>query len=142
MYFITASDRSPMGLVPAFGSKALKIIFVVLLNPCKRELVAPLPIHPRREKQELVEKVVTLQPELWLSAVSRGPSRFPSAFLSLCAWMSGSSSIPGSSAQLLPPGPAAPETSPLRILATRCSVSLWGNLKRESNTTKTFKNPH
>lgn len=44
MYFIAASDQRTMGVVPAFGLKAWKIIFVVLLNPFKCELAAPLPI--------------------------------------------------------------------------------------------------
>lgn len=66
--------------LPTFGLKASKIIFVVLLNPCKCERPAPLPIDWRSEKQELVEKV-TLQSELWLSAMNRGPTRLSSAFL-------------------------------------------------------------
>lgn len=59
MYFIAASDQRTKGMVPAFGLKASKIIFVVLLNPCKCEVAAPLPIDPRSEKQELVEKVTS-----------------------------------------------------------------------------------
>lgn len=51
-----------------------------LLSPCKCELTAPLPIDWRSEEQELVEKV-TLQSELWLSAMNRGPTRFSSSFL-------------------------------------------------------------
>lgn len=77
MYFIAVSDQRTMGVVLTFGLKASKIIFVVLLNPCKCELTAPLPIDWRSEKQELVEKV-TLQSELWLSAMNRGPTRFSS----------------------------------------------------------------
>lgn len=79
MYFIAVSDQRTMGVVLTFGLKASKIIFVVLLNPCKCELTAPLPIDWRSEKQELVEKV-TLQSELWLSAMNRGPTRFSSSF--------------------------------------------------------------
>lgn len=74
MYFIAVSDQRTMGVVLTFGLKASKIIFVVLLNPCKCERPAPLPIDWRSEKQELVEKV-TLQSELWLSAMNRGPTR-------------------------------------------------------------------
>ena len=60
----------------------------------------------------------------------------------------------GSSDQLLPPegsggnrkckacsGSAAPETCPLRSLATKSSVFPKGNLEGKSITTKAFKNP-
>lgn len=87
-----------MGVVLTFGLKASKIIFVVLLNPCKCELTAPLPIDWRSEKQELVEKV-TLQSELWLSAMNRGPTRFSSSFL-LPMHMDEWESLPTQEAQL------------------------------------------